>query len=342
MDMDITSNDGAKSSPEPDPRRISIHSTTNTKPLSFTNGVLKRHRHRINTPPAADDVYKECLKNHAAALGGHALDGCGEFMPCPSTNPSLPTSLKCAACGCHRNFHRRETEDSPPPLQLLTAPPNTAGHVMEYQSQRRHHPLPSARPTSPYPPSPPPISSSYYPSSAPHILLALSTGLPPPPENSQEAPGVVAAIPVSGSGRKRFRTKFSSLQKEKMYEFAERVGWKMQKRDEERINEFCNGIGIGREVFKVWMHNNKSTFGKRSSSTDNNGIHCHEDVNNNNGPVNPPTQQQQQQQLTLPHHSLLSHNNLNGMNGDDIVHHHHHHSEGSGGHVTTNGSFSSS
>ncbi|KAF2283144.1 hypothetical protein GH714_043474 [Hevea brasiliensis] len=25
--------------------------------------------------------YKECLKNHAAAIGGNATDGCGEFMP---------------------------------------------------------------------------------------------------------------------------------------------------------------------------------------------------------------------------------------------------------------------
>lgn len=25
--------------------------------------------------------YRECLKNHAVGIGGHALDGCGEFMP---------------------------------------------------------------------------------------------------------------------------------------------------------------------------------------------------------------------------------------------------------------------
>ncbi|RYR09258.1 hypothetical protein Ahy_B05g077440 isoform C [Arachis hypogaea] len=54
--------------------------------------------------------YKECLKNHAATIGGHALDGCGEFMPSSSSNPSEPRSLTCAACGCHRNFHRRDPE----------------------------------------------------------------------------------------------------------------------------------------------------------------------------------------------------------------------------------------
>ncbi|XP_078429625.1 zinc-finger homeodomain protein 8-like [Wolffia australiana] len=47
-------------------------------------------------------VYKQCMKNHAAAIGGHAVDGCGEFLP-----SAVPSSYACAACGCHRNFHRR-------------------------------------------------------------------------------------------------------------------------------------------------------------------------------------------------------------------------------------------
>lgn len=67
----------------------------------------------------------------------------------------------------------------------------------------------------------------------------------------------------SSGGRKRFRTKFSQIQKEKMLEFAERVGWKMQKRDDDLIHEFCNEVGVDRTVLKVWMHNNKNTFGKR-------------------------------------------------------------------------------
>ncbi|XP_037492068.1 zinc-finger homeodomain protein 11-like [Jatropha curcas] len=99
---------------------------------------------------------------------------------------------------------------------------------------------------------PPPISSSY--PSAPHMLLALSGGVAAGlNENSN--------INVSGgvSARKRFRTKFSQDQKEIMYQFAERVGWKMQKRDEELIQEFCNEVGVDKGVLKVWMHNNKNT-----------------------------------------------------------------------------------
>ncbi|KAG6777709.1 hypothetical protein POTOM_017538 [Populus tomentosa] len=52
--------------------------------------------------------YKECLKNHAAAIGGNATDGCGEFIP-GGEEGSLE-ALKCSACNCHRNFHRKEID----------------------------------------------------------------------------------------------------------------------------------------------------------------------------------------------------------------------------------------
>uniref|UniRef100_A0A803QME6 Uncharacterized protein n=1 Tax=Cannabis sativa TaxID=3483 RepID=A0A803QME6_CANSA len=99
------------------------------------------------------------------------------------------------------------------------------------------------------------------------MLLALSTGLSGP-GGAQENAGVVGGgggmiTPNSNSSRKRFRTKFSQEQKEKMYEFAERVGWKMQKRDEDIVMEFCNDVGVDKGVLKVWMHNNKNTLGKK-------------------------------------------------------------------------------
>ncbi|KAG4919646.1 hypothetical protein JHK85_057927 [Glycine max] len=54
--------------------------------------------------------YKECLKNHAAAIGGNATDGCGEFMA--AGEEGTLEALKCSACNCHRNFHRKEIESS--------------------------------------------------------------------------------------------------------------------------------------------------------------------------------------------------------------------------------------
>nr|XP_004234800.1 mini zinc finger protein 2-like [Solanum lycopersicum] len=52
--------------------------------------------------------YRECQRNHAAGVGGYAVDGCREFMP--SGEEGTPGALSCAACGCHRNFRRREVE----------------------------------------------------------------------------------------------------------------------------------------------------------------------------------------------------------------------------------------
>ena len=54
--------------------------------------------------------YGECLKNHAANSGGYALDGCREFMA--STGEGTSGALTCAACGCHRNFHKREVNSA--------------------------------------------------------------------------------------------------------------------------------------------------------------------------------------------------------------------------------------
>ncbi|XP_028781680.1 zinc-finger homeodomain protein 9-like [Neltuma alba] len=297
---------GAKS-PEHDgeiPTRIQ---PAPVKSLSFSNGVLKRHQPHHKHPVPV--TYKECLKNHAASLGGHALDGCGEFMPSPSANSADPSSIKCAACGCHRNFHRREPEE----------PVSTATHVIEYQPHHRHHPPPpppfQAPNRSPNSASPPPISSSYYPS-APHVLLALSAGLPIHPE-STAGPASALGTPTLNS-RKRFRTKFTQEQKDKMYQFAERVGWKMQKRDEDLVQEFCHEVGVDRGVLKVWMHNNKNTLGKKDAMNGNiNVLELDQDNNHENG---------------------ITRNNNNGSTQDP----NHHCQNDSGANAGTNGSSSSS
>ncbi|CAB4267232.1 unnamed protein product [Prunus armeniaca] len=48
-----------------------------------------------------------------------------------------------------------------------------------------------------------------------------------------------------------------------MLEFAEKVGWRIQKHDEAAVEEFCGETGVKRQVLKVWMHNNKHTLGKK-------------------------------------------------------------------------------
>ncbi|KAE8712906.1 Detected protein of unknown function [Hibiscus syriacus] len=46
--------------------------------------------------------YKECRRNHAASFGRYAIDGCREFICCKDD------VFTCAACGCHRSFHRKD------------------------------------------------------------------------------------------------------------------------------------------------------------------------------------------------------------------------------------------
>ncbi|KAK6133726.1 hypothetical protein DH2020_032437 [Rehmannia glutinosa] len=167
------------------------------------------------------------MKNHAATLGGHAVDGCGEFMPSPTAAAADPTSLKCAACGCHRSFHRREADSA------ITPP------FLDF----RHPPLPKRFSLSPSPPPPPTA----------HVFFGA--------EEHHQAP--VTPTAENPAGRKRFRTKFSQEQKEKMQSFSVKLGWKMQRCDEAAVREFCHEIGVTKGVLKVWMHNNKNTFGKK-------------------------------------------------------------------------------
>ncbi|EXB20251.1 hypothetical protein L484_001444 [Morus notabilis] len=268
------------------------------KSLSFAaiNGSFNRQQ-----PPkiVVSYSYRECLKNHAATIGGHALDGCGEFMPSPSSLLSDPTSLKCAACGCHRNFHRRHPEDlyhpprhvttgihllpsrPPPPLLLRRNSSPSPSLSPARSSSPGPSPTPSPTPSPHSPPSvshlPPNYSSSSYFASPPQILLALSSGLSRPSDEQYQNLMNPTAHKMSGAengnitnvsnARKRFRTKFSQEQKEKMCLFAEKLGWKMQRSEEKVVEEFCNEVGIRKGVLKVWMHNNKHTLGKRSSSS---------------------------------------------------------------------------
>ncbi|KAL2497923.1 Zinc-finger homeodomain protein 6 [Abeliophyllum distichum] len=187
--------------------------------------------------------YRECLKNHAAKLGGHVVDGCGDFMP--SGEEGTPEFLRCAACDCHRNFHRKEVQG------------NT-------NSQR----TPVLRSQSP--PTMPPQHHKY--THTPPVMVAFggNSGRAPADSSSEDlniydssAGGHAVVHPSYSGSKKRFRTKFSQEQKDKMHELAAKLGWRIQKHDEEEVQQFCNEMGIKREVFKVWMHNNKQAMKKR-------------------------------------------------------------------------------
>ena len=51
-------------------------------------------------------TYLECRKNVAQGAGGHAVDGCQDFIASPGEE-GAPSTLICGACGCNRSFHRK-------------------------------------------------------------------------------------------------------------------------------------------------------------------------------------------------------------------------------------------
>uniref|UniRef100_A0A1D1YZ50 ZF-HD homeobox protein At5g65410 n=1 Tax=Anthurium amnicola TaxID=1678845 RepID=A0A1D1YZ50_9ARAE len=160
-------------------------------------------------PERSKEQYRECMHNHAATLGTYAIDGCGEYMPDSSTLGGL----NCAACGCHRNFHRKFVA-----VEAAAGGGSTA-------------------------------------------VVAFSS-----PATSMEE--------GAAEGKRRTRTKFSVEQKEQMQLFAERIGWRVQRRDgggsgEDEITRFCREIGVTRQIFKVWMHNHKNSTASSSTTTNN-------------------------------------------------------------------------
>ena len=174
--------------------------------------------------------YRECLKNHAVNIGGHAVDGCCEFMP--SGEDGSLDALKCAACGCHRNFHRKETE-------IMSG---RAHRAPTYYNRPPQLPLPGYL----------------------HLTSPAAAGQPyRRPAASGDEEDTSNPSSSGGTRAKRFRTKFTAEQKEKMLAFAERLGWRIQKHDDAAVEQFCAETGVRRQVLKIWMHNNKNSLGKK-------------------------------------------------------------------------------
>ncbi|KAK3007683.1 hypothetical protein RJ639_013723 [Escallonia herrerae] len=193
--------------------------------------------------------YRECLKNHAVGIGGNAVDGCGEFMPAGADGTL--DALKCAACNCHRNFHRKEY-------------PGGGGEGLNFPHHHllTHHPYPQFSPFYRTP-------SGYLhvaPQQRPLALPSTSGGGGGGSYSREDQEDMSNPTNTSTGGlttKKRHRTKFSQEQKDKMIALAEGLGWRIQKHDEAVVQQFCNETGVKRHVLKVWMHNNKHTLGKK-------------------------------------------------------------------------------
>lgn len=219
-------------------------------------------------PPINVIRYRECLKNHAACIGGNIFDGCGEFMP--SGDEGTLEALKCAACECHRNFHRKEIDGetaqlistgrrSAVMLNPLQLPPPLPSPTMMHHHHHHHQKYSISRHTmSPSSAIVAPMNVAFGGGISESSSEDLSNVLHAEGVLQYQPPAAPPPPPPFVLSKKRFRTKFTQEQKDKMMEFAEKVGWRFQKQDDDQVDKFCAEVGVKRNVFKVWMHNNKN------------------------------------------------------------------------------------
>ncbi|XP_027360509.1 zinc-finger homeodomain protein 6-like [Abrus precatorius] len=242
--------------PTSDPDLSTPLGTTSNPPRTATP-------HTTTTTSTPSIRYRECLRNHAASMGSHVMDGCGEFMA--SGEDGTQESLRCAACDCHRNFHRKEVEgeqSQPQPQPQLVH--NYHNYYPNKYNGHLHYPTPSSSLHHHHRFSHV-VATNPTPSLVPPVMMAFGG----PAESSSEDLNIFqsnagAQLSVQAPlSKKRFRTKFSQQQKDRMMEFADKIGWKIQKQNEQEVQQFCTQVGVKRQVFKVWMHNNKQTMKKQ-------------------------------------------------------------------------------
>ncbi|MCO5566587.1 hypothetical protein L7F22_020264 [Adiantum nelumboides] len=199
--------------------------------------------------------YCECQRNHAASMGGHAVDGCGEFLP--GGKEGTLEALKCAACSCHRNFHRREyvSGDGACTCGAMSARPFPRPQSFRPLSpvgrETKRHFLPAIADRSQHM----------------HVVAPIAQYHEEEEDDDEPSENMHS----ESSKKKRFRTKFTPEQKQRMTDFAEMLGWRIVKQDEFLVQEFCDNVNVKRNVFKVWMHNNKHAGRKLGSGSDRGG-----------------------------------------------------------------------
>ncbi|KAL6964418.1 hypothetical protein U1Q18_035473 [Sarracenia purpurea var. burkii] len=248
--------------------------------------------------PAVRVRYRECLRNHGLPMNLYLLDGCGEFTP--SGANVTPEPIACAACGCFRNFHRREEvqqhrprrwtttvrtvdppltlpapppplplsllppqssppppppaairnvslgDDNPPPSEALSGAVNSGDRENETKRKKKN-PKTKFTPTPPPPPQPPAAISK----------SSRGGDKPPPSEAGSGAVNGGDREEETKKKKKRPKTVFTEAQRARMREFAEKLGWRMTKHDEESIESFCKEIGINPQAYRVWIHNHR-------------------------------------------------------------------------------------
>ncbi|KAG2302395.1 hypothetical protein Bca52824_031046 [Brassica carinata] len=223
--------------------------------------------------------YGECRKNQAASAGTTAYDGCGEFV---SANPS---GEDCAACGCHRSFHREESVSktilealkiSPLQFRQIFCSPYGDGDT-EAKNKKRI----AADRSSGEEAGRAKRSKTRFTAEQTERMrsYAEKVGWKVSSESRERVREFCDGIGVTrrnlrvwmnnhngDNGRrlvdeegrvKRSKTKFTAEQTERMRSYAEKLRWKVGPEDREETEGFCVEIGVNRNNFMIWMNNHK-------------------------------------------------------------------------------------
>ncbi|GFP99886.1 zinc-finger homeodomain protein 5 [Phtheirospermum japonicum] len=175
-------------------------------------------------------------------MGAHVVDGCGEFMP--SGEDGTLEALKCAACDCHRNFHRKEGDDADAANLISTPATNNSrrGGVLSLHGQTP--PAPSAA-------APPPHLKHHFTGPPTMVNFGGNNGGVAAESSSEDlnmfqSGGHAAAQPSFSSGsKKRFRTKFRQDQKDRMHEFCHETGLeKYRNKTSKKFSSFATRLGL--------------------------------------------------------------------------------------------------
>lgn len=220
--------------------------------------------------------YGECRKNQAASTGTTAYDGCGEFV---SADPG-EDSPDCAACGCHRSFHLREESTilealkiSPSRFRQIFCSPY--GEAAEEKTKR----IATDRSSEEEAGRGKRAKTRFTAEQTEEMRsYAEKLGWKVSNESRERVKEFCDGIGVTRrklrvwmnnhseanvrrlageEGVKRFKTKFTADQTERMRSYAEKLTWKVGPEDREETEGFCNEIGVNLNNFMTWMNNHK-------------------------------------------------------------------------------------
>ncbi|XP_024542672.1 zinc-finger homeodomain protein 2 [Selaginella moellendorffii] len=225
-------------------------------------------KHRGGSPV----LYKECVRNINAENGGEEVhDGCQKFTA--AGKDGSPEALKCAACGCHRNFHQQESE-TPTAIKgsdLTQFADDILGVVKKTKRKNTHRAINLATQVLEHVSKLLNILAQVIddPDDTGKVAASGQNSKAKAKEEKRTSCEEALAVVVASSKdkaqspddstpkEKRKRTIFSAEQLTKLEALAESVHWSLGNIPKDQQASAAMEIGITVESLKYWFHNRK-------------------------------------------------------------------------------------